>query len=127
MFYGDVFAFVGDVVDEAHEGVEGDDAVAAGFREEEECVIEIAVRGFGDLEAGLVGSGDREGGGSRDSGDEGVSGLLLFGLEARNVFCATPVRNAIAIQFGGCVREQQATSRPACFALPILGRCCSVL
>ena len=59
LFDGDVFAFVGDVVDEAHEGVEGDDAVAAGFREEEEGVIEIAVGGFGDLQAGLVGRGDR--------------------------------------------------------------------
>jgi hypothetical protein len=58
LFDREVFAFVGDIVNEAHERVEGDDAVTAGFREEEEGVVEIAVGGFGDAEAGVVGVGE---------------------------------------------------------------------
>src|SRR5262249_3146035 len=55
---GEVGAFVGNVVNEAIEGVKSGERVALLFREEIEGVVEIAVRGAGDAVAGFVGGGD---------------------------------------------------------------------
>ena len=54
LFVGDVVAFVGYIVDQAHEGVEGGEAVALGLGQEEKGVIKIAVRGFDDALAFFV-------------------------------------------------------------------------
>ncbi len=54
MFGGEVLAFVGNVVDQAHEGVKGGQGVALGLRQKEKSVIEIAIRGAGDAMAVFV-------------------------------------------------------------------------
>ena len=56
----DVADFIGNVINQAHEGVEGNDTVAARFRKEEESGIEAAVGGASDLVARIVRDGDGE-------------------------------------------------------------------
>src|SRR5581483_11780537 len=51
---GEAAGFIGDVVNETHEGVQGNDAVALVPGEQEKCVIEIAVGGTGDAVALVV-------------------------------------------------------------------------
>ncbi len=60
LFVGDVVAFVGNVIDEAHEGIESGECVALGFGQEEKRVIKIAVRGFDDALAFFVGIRERK-------------------------------------------------------------------
>ncbi len=117
MFYGDVFAFVGDVIDEAHKSIEGDDPVAARFREEEEGVIEIAVGGFGDLETGLVGSGDGVEEVEEARGGRGFRrGGRFCGLGWRDeAFCFGGFDFGFALQFGCGMGYEQAAQQPGLF------------
>src|SRR5580700_316404 len=55
LLIGDLVAFIGYVIDQAHEGVESGERVALWFRQEEKRVIKIAVSGFDDALALLVG------------------------------------------------------------------------
>ena len=59
---GDVVAFIRNIVDGTHEGVESSEAVALGLWEEIEGVIKIAAGCTGDLVASFVGLGDGRGG-----------------------------------------------------------------
>ncbi|PYT60759.1 MAG: hypothetical protein DMG35_10480 [Acidobacteria bacterium] len=58
---GKVLAFIGDVVDEAHECVEGGESIALRFGKEKKCVVEIAARGARDAMAMVVGINNRGG------------------------------------------------------------------
>jgi hypothetical protein len=55
LFGVQTFAFVSDVVDKTHEGIERGETIALGLRQEIEGVIKIAASSAGDLMAVLVG------------------------------------------------------------------------
>src|SRR5207302_5748802 len=56
---GQVLAFVGNIIDETHEGIKSSEGIALGLRQEEKCVIEVAIRGARDVMTLVVGFGNR--------------------------------------------------------------------
>ena len=58
LFGAEVLAFVRNVVDQAHESVEGRESIALRFRQKKKRVVEVAVRGAGYVVAVFVGFGN---------------------------------------------------------------------
>ena len=102
---GKVPGLVGNVIDVTHEGVERGESVALGFGQQEEGVIEVAVRGAGNAMAVLVGVGNRP------------SGLrfskLLFRAGDQPFGCLIRCRGARFDQ----MLEQRATKKPSLLEL----------
>ena len=113
LFCGEIGAFVGDVVDEAHEGVESGEGIALRLGQEEKRVVEIAVGGARNAVAFGVGVVDRY-------ARFGRACLGRNGTGSRADF------SDFGRKLGHRCASSERPRRRACFALLMAGRWWSV-